>query len=261
MFFSLRDKVAIVTGGASGIGLAVARRFSKAGAKVMLADICDASELAKEIDGKFLRTDVSIEDEVARVIGTTIREFGRLDIMVNNAGIQPLGVDFSGITEALLTKAFQTNVNGVAFGIKYAARVMKHGGRIINTASFVGLIGAPKAAVYGPTRAAVVQLTRLAAMELAALGITVNCICPGTVRTPAVLDIPDNPEIPFVEKRTPLGRLAEPEEIAAAFHFLASDDASYLTGAIVPVDGGITAGWREYDVVVPSNIVDGKWIG
>lgn len=261
MFFSLRDKVAIVTGGASGIGRAIAQRFSQAGAKVVIADVCDAAKSADEIGGKYLRTDVSIESEVAGVIDAVVAEFGRLDIMVNNAGIQPLGVDFSGVTEMLLAKAFQINVNGVAYGIKHAARVMKNGGRIINTASFVGLIGVPKAAVYGPTRAAVVQLTKLGAMELAGKGVTVNCVCPGTARTPAVLDIPDNPEIPFVEKRTPLGRLAEPEEIAAAFHFLASDEASYLTGAIIPVDGGITAGWHEYDVVAPSNIVEGRWTG
>ena len=150
-------------------------------------------------------------------------------------------------------------MHGVTWGIKHAGRVMNRGGRIINTASFIGLIGAPKAAVYGVTRAAVVHLTKLAAMEYAPRGITVNCVCPGTVRTPAVLLIPDNPEIPFLESRTPLGRLAEPEEIAAVFHFLASADASYITGAIISADGGITAGWKDHDVIAPGNFQDGEW--
>ena len=86
-----------------------------------------------------------------------------------------------------------------------------------------------------------------------------NCVCPGTIRTPAVTDIPDNPEIAFVEKRTPLGRLGEPWEVAAAFHFLASDEASYITGAVVPVDGGIAAGWEQYDLTLPANVQNGQW--
>ena len=96
-------------------------------------------------------------------------------------------------------------------------------------------------------------------MELAPRGITVNCVCPGTIRTPAVLGIANNPEIPFVEKRTPLRRLGEPEEVAAAFHFLASEEAAYITGAILPVDGGITAGWERYDLVPPGNVIAGEW--
>lgn len=259
MVFSLDNKVALVTGAASGIGLAVAKRFSDAGARVVVADIRDASAMASALGGRFVFTDVSRDEEVESAVDFAVAQFGKLDILVNNAAIQPLGVGFSDVTGALLEKAFGVNVNSVAFGIKHAGRVMKSGGRIINTASFIGLIGAPRAAVYAPTRAAVVHLTRLGALELAPRGITVNCVCPGTVKTPAVVDIPNNPEIPFLERMTPLGRLAEPEEIAAAFHFLASDEASYLTGAIVPVDGGITAGWKDHDVVAPPNIVDGSW--
>ena len=151
------------------------------------------------------------------------------------------------------------NVNSVAFGIKHGGQWLERGGRIINTGSFVGMIGTPSGTAYSTSKAAVIHLTKLGAIELAPRGITVNCICPGTVLTPAVTNIPDNPEIPFVSKMTPLGRLAQPSEIAAVFHFLASDDASYVTGAIIPVDGGITAGWNEYPLTAPDNVIGGQW--
>ncbi|HEY8899021.1 MAG TPA: SDR family oxidoreductase [Chthoniobacterales bacterium] len=246
--FSLPGKVAVVTGSASGIGLAVAERFRAAGAAVVGLDRNSASPC-----------DVSDESQLAAALDAVVAEHGRLDIMVNNAGIQPLGVDFATLTPQLLERTFAVNVNGVALGTKHAARHMTVGGRILNTGSFVGMIGVPQGTAYAASKAAVIHLTRLAAVELASRGITVNCVCPGTVATPAVLDIPDNPEIPFAESRTPLGRLATPEEIAAAFHFLASDEASYITGAILPVDGGITAGWERYDLTTPPNILNGRW--
>ncbi|MFZ4763743.1 MAG: SDR family oxidoreductase, partial [Roseimicrobium sp.] len=156
-------------------------------------------------------------------------------------------------------RTFEVNVNSVAFGIKHGGQLLERGGRIINTGSFVGMIGTPSGTVYSTSKAAVIHLTKLGAIELAPRGITVNCICPGTVLTPAVTNIPDNPEIPFVSKMTPLGRIAQPSEIAAAFHFLASDDASYVTGAIIPVDGGITAGWNKYPLTAPDNVIGGQW--
>jgi len=249
--FSLAGKIAVVTGAASGIGLAVAERFRAAGATVVGID-----RTATE-DG--IVADVSDETVLAAAFDTVISRHGRLDIVVNNAGIQPLGVDFANLTPALLERTFAVNVNGVAFGIKHAARLMKSVGRIVNTGSFVGTIGVPQGTAYAASKAAVIHLTRCAAVELAPRGITVNCVCPGTVATPAVLDIPDNPEIAFAEARTPLGRLASPAEIAAAFHFLASEEASYITGAVLPVDGGITAGWERYDLVTPPNFQNGKW--
>jgi NAD(P)-dependent dehydrogenase (short-subunit alcohol dehydrogenase family) len=250
--FSLTGKIAIVTGAASGIGLAVADRFRTAGAIVVGIDRAPAEHC--------IVADVSDEAALAAAFDAVVAEHGRLDSVVNNAGIQPLGVDFANLTPALLERTFAVNVNGVALGIKHAARHMNSGGRIVNTGSFVGTIGVPHGTAYAASKAAVIHLTRCAAVELAPRGITVNCVCPGTVATPAVLDIPDNPEIPFAEARTPLGRLATPEEIAAAFHFLASDEAGYITGAILPVDGGITAGWERYDLVAPSNVVNGSWL-
>jgi Dehydrogenases with different specificities (related to short-chain alcohol dehydrogenases) len=247
--FSLTGKVAVVTGSESGIGLAIVERFRAAGATVVGVDR----------DG-VPPCDVSEESQLASALDAVVCDHGRLDILVNNAGIQPLGIDFEHLTPQLLERTFAVNVHGVAYGTKHATRLMTRGGRILNTGSFVGTIGVPQGAVYAASKATVIHLTRLAAMELASRGITVNCVCPGTVATPAVLEIPDNPEIPFVEARTPLGRLATPDEIAAAFHFLASDEASYITGAILPVDGGITAGWERYDLTPPPNVIDGKWI-
>ncbi len=254
--FSLDDRTAVVTGGCSGIGRAVVERFLAAGASVSVLDRCPGP-LPEGVD--FHRVDVSDEAALAEALREVASKRGGLDILVNNAGIQPLGVGFDDIGAALLEKTFAVNVNGVAYGIKHAGRLMSKGGRIVNTGSFVGLLGVPGGAVYATSKAAVVHLTRLGAIELAPRGITVNCVCPGTVSTPAVTDIPDNPEIPFIEGRTPLGRLATPDEIAAAFHFLASPEASYLTGAILSVDGGISAGWERYDTVPPANVVDGYW--
>ncbi len=258
--FSLAGKSAVITGGASGIGRAIVQRFIKAGAQVLLADrMASGADIAEELNCSFLQLDVSVEEEVSNLVDEAMRRLGKLDILVNNAGIQPLGIDFAALTPAILNRTFAVNVNSVAYGIKHGARVMQTGARILNTGSFVGLLGTPSGTAYAASKAAVIHLTKLGAIELAPRGITVNCVCPGTVLTPAVTDIPNNPEIPFVSRRTPLRRLAQPTEIAAAFHFLASDDAAYITGAALPVDGGITAGWEAYPVLPPENVQLGRW--
>ncbi|HYR57748.1 MAG TPA: SDR family oxidoreductase [Chthoniobacteraceae bacterium] len=251
MTFSLAGKAALVTGGSSGIGRAIAQRFREAGAQVLVVDRAPAPD-----DFAFVKADVAREEEVAAAFDEAARRFGRLDIAVNNAGIQPLGVGFDAITSELLARTFAVNVSGVAFGIKHAARVLADGGRVINMASFAGMIGTPGGAAYSTSKAAVIHLTRLGAIELAPRRITVNAISPGTIRTPAVTDIPNNPEIPFIERRTPLGRLGETHEVATLAHFLASDEAAYITGQNIAIDGGLTAGWTEY--VPPPNVRDGR---
>lgn len=243
--FSLTNKIAVVTGGASGIGEAIVKRFLEAGATVYSIDLTDAvTEGATALVG-----DVSKETDIERSLGEVAATEGHIDILVNNAGIQPLGIPFAELTEKTLRRTFEVNVHGVTFGIKHGPTFMpESGGRIINTASFVGVIGIPLGSAYAVSKAAVIQITKCAAVELAQQRITVNAVAPGTVLTPAVTNIPNNPEIPFVSQRTPLGRLAHSEEIASAFHFLASDEAAYITGAILPVDGGILAGWERYDL-------------
>ncbi|MGA3007431.1 MAG: SDR family NAD(P)-dependent oxidoreductase, partial [Opitutaceae bacterium] len=160
--FSLTGKSAIVTGGSSGIGLAIARCFSDAGASVLVADRNPAPE---EFD--YCEADVSCEDDVAAMFDIAQKHFGRVDILVNNAGIQPLGVGFERMTGPLLERTFAVNVFGVVFGLKQAARALADGGRVINMASFVGMIGTPGATAYGASKAAVIHLTRLGAIELA----------------------------------------------------------------------------------------------
>ena len=235
MFFSLSGKAAVVTGGSSGIGLAIARRFTAAGARVLVADRHAPAE-----DFAFVRTDVAREEEVAAMFAEAQRRFGAVDILVSNAGIQPLGVGLAEVTGALLERTFAVNVNGVAFGLKHGGRALANGGRIINLGSFVGMLGVPGAAAYAASKAAVIHLTRLGALELAPRRICVNAVSPGTIRTPAVTAIADNPEIGFIEGRAPLGRLGEPEEVAALCHFLAANEAAYITGQNIAIDGGFT---------------------
>ncbi len=253
--FRLDGKIALVTGSSSGIGRAVAERFLKAGATVVGLDRIAAT------DGSYdtLISDVSSESDVSNAINETIDRHQKLDILVNNAGIQPLGVSLQDTTPQLLERTLSVNVHSVFWGVKHAKRAMGSGGRIINTGSFVGDVGVPDSSVYSVSKAAVMHLTKVSALELAPLQITVNSVCPGTTSTPAVTEIPDNPEIAFAEKRTPIGRLASTDEIAAAFHFLASDEASYITGVNLPVDGGIAAGWERYDTVAPAEFANGQW--
>ena len=255
-FFSLSGKVAVVTGGSSGIGAAIVTRFRAAGALVVVADRLPPPAN----DEGFVRVDVSVEEEVESAFEGVVERHGGLDLLVNNAGIQPLGVRFDALTASVLERTFAVNVNGTAWGIKHASRLMRPGGRIVNLSSFVGLLGIPAGTAYAASKAAVAHLTKCAAIELAPRAITVNAIAPGTIRTPAVEGIPDNPEIPFAESRTPLGRLGLPGEVASAANFLCSEEASYITGVVLPVDGGIAAGWERYDLTLPSEITpDGAW--
>ncbi|MEM0968397.1 MAG: SDR family NAD(P)-dependent oxidoreductase [Verrucomicrobiota bacterium] len=243
--FTLEKKTAVVTGGASGIGRAIVRQFLAAGATVFSVDLTDSVEDGAEA----IVADVSREEALQSALATAANQTGQLDILVSNAGIQPLGLSFADVTEEILRKTFEVNVHSIFYGIKHAPTHMpKTGGRIINTSSFVGLIGVPGGSAYAVSKAAVAHATKNAAIELAHRNITVNAIAPGTVLTPCVTEIPNNPEIPFVKTRTPLGRLAQPEEIASAFQFLASEEAAYITGAVLPVDGGILAGWDDYDL-------------
>jgi NAD(P)-dependent dehydrogenase (short-subunit alcohol dehydrogenase family) len=257
--FSLAGKVAVITGGASGIGLAIVRQFRKAGATVVIADRHHAQEIADEEGASLFQADVAEEDEIVAMLEFTRAERGGIDILVNNAGIQPLGVGFGDLTPAIWDRTMDVNARSVALGIKHGGRLLREGGRIVNMASFVGVIGVPRGTAYAASKAAIVHLTKLGAIELAPRRITVNAISPGTVRTPAVTGIENNPEIAFIEAHTPLGRLIEPDEIAAAAQFLASDEAAAITGHNLCVDGGISAGWMRYDLVAPANVRNGMW--
>jgi 3alpha(or 20beta)-hydroxysteroid dehydrogenase len=239
--FSLAGKVAVVTGGASGIGAATARRFAQADAKVVIGDIADAGPVAKETGGLAVRADVSREADVENLLESALREFGRLDVVVNNAGIGAGGF-LAALTEQELDATLSVNLKGVIWGIKHAAPRIADGGSIMSTASLAGLIGTPSYGAYVASKAGVIGITKTAALELAPRGIRVNCVCPGTIDTPMATGNEEDVEYRLANLLHPLGRMGHAEEVAALFHFLASDDSAFITGQAIAIDGGMSAG-------------------
>jgi NAD(P)-dependent dehydrogenase (short-subunit alcohol dehydrogenase family) len=239
--FSLADRVAIVTGAASGIGRATAERLARAGARVVAADRRPVAWDSSRVLARSVVVDVAKEREVAAVIEQAAEELGSLDILVSNAGTfssEPV----DRMTGAALRRNMSVNFEGVVWGIKHAAGVMTAGGAIVNTASHAGLRGVPDYGAYAASKAAVIAYTKTAALELAARGIRVNCVCPGTVDTAMSASGSARVETATASLLQPLGRLARPEEIAATIHFLVSNDCAFITGQAVAVDGGKTAG-------------------
>lgn len=240
--FSIKDKVAVITGGGSGLGLATVKRFLDAGAKVVMADLRDCSRLADEIGCHFIKTDVSKEADVENLMKTASELHGELDIVINNAGII---MPEQRIEDAVLEdyeKLFKVNALGVLLGIKYGAKYMKDGGSIINTASNSANGDFSGYGAYIASKTAVVGITKAAAIEYAGRNIRVNCICPNTIDTPMAYVDGCETELQVVGIITPLGRMCGAAEAAALFHFLASDDCRYITGEDIYIDGGMKAG-------------------
>jgi 3alpha(or 20beta)-hydroxysteroid dehydrogenase len=252
--FSLSDRIAVITGGASGIGLATARRFVNAGATVVLLDRENARTLAADIGATALRVDVTDAGALAAALDTVAGEHDRIDVLVNNAGIFTEGlIDDTSADE--LRKAFEVNTLGVLHGIRHATPHMRPGASIINTASQAGQTGFPGYAAYSASKAAVIALTRVAALEYGPRGIRVNCICPGSVDTPMLAGQPSGDvEAGLVSVAAPLGRIVDADEVAALMHFLAADDCPMLSGLAIPIDGGMSSGMsiRLTEAVVAS---------
>ena len=252
----LTDKVAIVTGAARGIGRASAERLLAEGAKVVISDI-DEEQLnrtAVELGaaGRVLvqRADVAIKSDVVQLIEAAVRHFGRLDIMVNNAGIAPV-VDFLDVTEELLDRVLDVNLKGAFYGTQAAGRQMisqGQGGVIINMSSINSGLANPNVAPYAISKGGMNQVTSTAAVAFAPHGIRVVGVGPGTIMTDMVAGaFVNSAGNHAILSRTPLGRYGQASEIAAVVAFLASDDASYMTGETVYVDGGR----RVLNYVVP----------
>ncbi|HHF3017455.1 TPA: SDR family NAD(P)-dependent oxidoreductase [Vibrio diabolicus] len=241
----LKNKVALVTGSANGIGLAIAKRLYEEGANVALAD-WNEEQLANAVESfdkqrvSAHSIDVSDPDKVAALISDVVTRFGKLDILVNNAGVHVPGSVIEGSVEDW-KKISGVNIDGVVHCAKYALpELLKTKGCMVNTASVSGLGGDWGAAFYCASKGAVVNLTRAMALDHGAEGVRINAVCPSLVKTNMTNGWPQEIRDKFNE-RIALGRAAEPEEIASVVTFLASDDASFINGVNLPVDGGATA--------------------
>jgi len=242
----LNGKTVIITGGAGGIGRAGTELFAAEGARVIIADISEKAgrETAAATGAEFVKCDVSRSEDVRRVIDAAN---GKLDVLYNNAGVYWNGRDgrITDIEEDVWEKIIAINLRSVFLFCKYGLPLlMKNGGSIVNTASSAGMIGIPDCDAYTATKGAIVQLTKSMAAEYGRYNVRVNCISPAAIMTPMMRQSnPENStfdEERFLKLRTPLRRYGTPEEIAKVALFLASDDASYLNGAVIAADGGIT---------------------
>lgn len=239
----LQGKVAVVTGGASGIGRAIAEAFVREGARVVIGDISGQQDrVAGEIGpaASAFRADVSRSDDVAALLAHAVATHGGLHILCNNAGLDGAQAKLEDYDENEFDRVLAVNLRGVFLGIKHAIPLMRgQGGAIVNTASIAGSVVMPAMPAYCAAKAGVMQLTKVAAVETAREGIRVNTICPGVIRTQMVAELPPA-FIAGLENATPVGRIAEPAEVANLAVFLASDEAPFLTGVSVNIDGGFT---------------------
>jgi NAD(P)-dependent dehydrogenase (short-subunit alcohol dehydrogenase family) len=250
---SFEQKVALITGGASGIGRAAALRFAGRGARVVVTDLDEAGaeSVASEIraaggEAVSLRVDVASGEDVERMVATAVERFGGVDISVHNAGMGGMDAPTAEHTEEVWRRVLDVNLTGVWLCMKHVipAMLQRGGGAIVNVASVAGLVGFPKHSAYAASKHGVIGLTRSAALEYGRRGIRINAVCPGFTRTPMVTEqlLGGSAEAEAqLAVRVPLGRLATPEEIAAAIVYACSDEAGFMVGHALVLDGGITA--------------------
>lgn len=242
---NFKDKAVVITGGASGIGAATARRMAAAGARVMICDLnVEAGEaLAAEIGGLFRKVDVASADEIEAMIAAAESAFGRLDVLVNNAGIGSFG-ETPDMPPEMWRNVMAIDLDAVFHACRFAIPLMKRGGggAIVNTASISGMAGDYGFAAYNAAKAGVINYTRAMAVDHGKDNIRVNALCPGLIDTPITAGLK---AVQGLDQHwyglIPMGRPGQPDEMAAVICFLASDEASYVTGSIMVADGGVTA--------------------
>ncbi|MFC3338371.1 SDR family NAD(P)-dependent oxidoreductase [Paracandidimonas soli] len=233
----LKNKIAVVTGGSSGIGLAIAERFSSEGARIISLDL---NEAADKPHIHFIKTDVSSSENVNRSFAQIAAEYDKVDVLINNAGIS-WSIPMIDITDEQWAQMLAIHLNGSFYCARAASRLMidtQTPGAIINMSSVSGIVGSDGRAAYGAAKGGIITLTRVMAVELAQHRITVNSIAPGPILTPLIKNLwEDVKEYP---RDVPLKRFGMPEEIAHAALFLSSDEARFITGIVLPVDGGFS---------------------
>jgi 3-oxoacyl-[acyl-carrier protein] reductase len=242
----LENKVAIVTGAGSGIGKETAILFSREGAKVVVADIDEkggektVAEVRKTGEGFFAKVDVSNREQTRKMVKDTLEKYGRIDVLINNAGIVRDALVLK-MTEDQLDSVININLKGVFNCVQAVAEVMiKQGhGAIINASSVVGLYGNIGQSNYAAAKAGLIGLTKALAKELGRKGVRVNAVAPGFTMTPMISSVPQK-ILQIMKEKTPLDRLGEPRDIAYAYLYLASDEAAFVNGAVLCVDGGLT---------------------
>ena len=240
--FSLNEKNAYITGGASGIGRAVAEQFISARANVIIADIVDGTAVAKELGASFVHVDVCDEKSIATSLQESEAHAGKLDIVVLNAGVGDIGPTFTETKQKLIEKVTKINQWGVMYGLKHAPKHMNDGGSIISTSSMAAFINMVGSGVYSSTKRAVCSMTEMSALELGKRNIRVNSVCPGYIET-AMGSGEEGRKL--CETFTALGRIGSVRDVVGVFHFLASDASRYMTGQSLKVDGGWHCGPTE----------------
>jgi 3-oxoacyl-[acyl-carrier protein] reductase len=241
----LENKVVIITGAGSGIGKETALLFAKEGAKVVVADVNEKAgeetvgQIRKNGDGFFVKLDVSSREQSKQMVKTTLEKYGRIDVLINNAGIVQ-DAFLSKMTEEQWDKVININLKGVFNCTQAVVEIMmKQGnGVIINTSSIVGLNGNVGQVNYAATKAGLIGMTKTLAKELGKKGIRVNAVAPGFISTPMTSNVPDK-ILEMMKEKTPLRRLGEAKDVAYAYLYLASDEANFVNGAVLCVDGGL----------------------
>jgi 3alpha(or 20beta)-hydroxysteroid dehydrogenase len=248
---SVAGKVIVVTGSASGAGKAAVEKLTAEGAKVVIADLQDGSDLAEAIGGVYVKTDVTDEEQVKHLMGVAAAlGDGHIHAVINNAGIM-CEAAITETTVEMMNFAYRVHAVGVMLGMKHAVGYMQAGGAFVNTSSLGALLALPTYGAYSASKAAVIMLTKIGAIEFGPLGIRVNCICPTSIDTP-MLRGQEAPEVELAVTTcaSPLGSSSvgstlDPQDVANLMHFLVSDDSLRLTGQTLALDAGCTAGWPE----------------